>query len=127
MEGIRDKKHSEPATRITPSKAAATDLESMRGQEERFRTLFTDGPAPQAFADADGRVAAANRAYLRLLGVTEADLVGRPLLDVTHPDDRARNAELLDDLRAGRIGSFQLAKRYVHADGRAVPVLNTVA
>src|SRR3954462_3162726 len=117
MEGNRDQKHSDPATRTSPPEDAAADLQSMRSQEERFRTLFTDGPAPQAFADADGRVAAANRAYLRPLGVAEADLVGRSVLDVTHADDRARNAQLLDDLRTGQIGSFQLAKRYIHADG----------
>src|SRR4051812_15113488 len=113
MECEGRQKQSHPAARPSSAPLAATgDLEAVRGQEERFRTLFTDGPAPQAFADEQGRIAAANRAYLRLLGVAHADLVGRPVLDLTHPDDRARNAQLLDDLIARRIGSFQIAKRY---------------
>jgi len=111
-----------PAGAIVPPDAAA-----LGRQEERFRALFTDGPAPQAFADIDGRLAAANAAYLRLLGRSHADIIGRSLLELTHPDDREENVRLLDDLVAGRIGTFQIAKRYLHADGHPVPVLNTVA
>ncbi len=71
-----------------------------------------------AILDADTRFVRANPAYARMLGTTEAALIGRTLADVTHPDDRARQAELLDDLIAGRRDHYELDKRYVGADGR---------
>src|SRR4051812_6633451 len=95
-------------------------------QEQRFRSSFTDGPAGQAFADLDGRFAAANHAFCRMLGRSAADIVGHTVVELTHPDDRPRNIELIDDLLAGRIVSYQMAKRLLRADGTAVPVLNTV-
>jgi diguanylate cyclase (GGDEF)-like protein/PAS domain S-box-containing protein len=104
-------------------------MESRSGQDsgpQRFAAVFTEGPAAQGFADLDGRYVAANRAYLRLLGVEHVDLVGRSVLELTHPDDREETVRLLQDLVEGRIGSFQMAKRYLHADGHAVPVLNAV-
>ena len=104
----------------------APDRVTIEQQEERFRSFFTDGPAGQAFADPDGRLAAANTAYCRILGREEADVVGRTFLELTHPDDRERNRQLVTELLEGRIASFQLAKRYLRADGSPVPVLNTV-
>src|SRR4051812_28792001 len=106
--------------RITP------DRVTIEQHEERFRSFFTDGPAGQAFADLDGRLAAANTAYCRILGRGEADVVGRTFLELTHPDDRERNRQLVTELLEGRVASFQMAKRYLRADGTPVPVLNTV-
>jgi PAS domain S-box-containing protein len=40
--------------------------------------------------DEQRRIAAANHAAARLLGAPTAALVGQPLLDLVHPDDRAR-------------------------------------
>ena len=109
-----------------PGVGAPADAESGGRQEQQLRAVFTEGPAAQGFADLGGRFVAANHAYLRLLGVEHGDLVGRSLLDLTHPDDREETVRLLGDLVEGRVGSFQLAKRYLHADGHAVPVLNAV-
>jgi PAS domain S-box-containing protein len=103
------------------------DRVTIEQHEERFRSLFIDGPAGQAFAGLDGRLAAANAAFCRILGSGEADVVGRTFLELTHPDDRERNRQLVSELVEGRIASFQLAKRYLRADGTPVPVLNTVA
>lgn len=118
---------NESAPSAPPGGSVLPDVEALNGQEVRFRALFADGPAAQAFTDMSGRMTAANRAYLRLLGLEAPDLMGKSLMDFTHPEDRGHNARLLEDLVAGRIGSFQIAKRYLHSDGHVVPVLNTVA
>jgi PAS domain S-box-containing protein len=94
--------------------------------EERSWSFFTEGPAGQAFADLDGRLAAANTAFLRILGRDQEDVVGRTFLELTHPDDRDHNRQLVRELLAGRVASFQLAKRYLRPDETPIPVLNTV-
>ncbi len=56
-----------------------------------------------------------------MLGYTEAELLdGRTFLDITHPDDRARNWELVRPLVEGRLEHFQIEKRYVCKDGRVI-------
>jgi PAS domain S-box-containing protein len=61
-----------------------------------------------------------NAAFCRMLGATEAQLVGRPFADVTHPDDRAAGGASADRLAAGEVPSYRLEKRYVRADGSVV-------
>ncbi len=70
--------------------------------------------------DGTGQVAFANPAAEELVGPVEPGIVGRPLVDVVHPDDR--NA-LVDRLAADPLGSAtSLEIRIVTVDGRSVPV-----
>ncbi len=91
---------------------------SLHESDERFRGMFEHARIGIAILDADTRFVRANPAYARMLGTTESELVGRPLAEVTHPDDRARQDELLSDLLAGRRDHYELDKRYIGADGR---------
>ena len=79
-----------------------------------------------AVCDGDGRVLAADDAYLDILGWDRDKLraINRDI--VTHPEDRGRNLLLLDQQkRDGR--PFEIAKRYVRPDGVAVWVQNRVS
>lgn len=96
----------------------AEAVAALRESEERFRGMFEHARIGIAILDAEARLVRANPAYARMLGTTEAELIGRALEEVTHPEDRARQAELLADLIAGRRDHYQLDKRYVGHDGR---------
>ncbi|MEV4421250.1 PAS domain-containing protein [Patulibacter sp. NPDC049589] len=90
--------------------------------QEVFELTFDHSPICQALLSPDGRWLRVNRALGELLGRAEPALVGREAHEVTHPEDRRVEQELVGDLVAGRRDRYALQKRLVRADGSAVPV-----
>ncbi|MGE7415738.1 ATP-binding protein [Methylobacterium tarhaniae] len=64
----------------------------------------------------DGTIAALNPAWHAVLGWTEEDLIGRPFLDLVHPDDQARTRAETKRLAEGH-ATLLFENRYRHADG----------
>ncbi|RVU17215.1 ATP-binding protein [Methylobacterium oryzihabitans] len=64
----------------------------------------------------DGTVAAVNPAWTELLGWSAADLVGRPVLDFIHPDDRASSEAEIHRIAHG-LTTLRFENRYRHRDG----------
>ncbi|UGS37610.1 SpoIIE family protein phosphatase [Capillimicrobium parvum] len=95
----------------------------LRESEALQRAMFDSAPIGMARLDAGGRIAAVNRALRDTLGRDEADLIGRTLDELTHPEDRGldagRRAELLD----GGRGRYDVEKRLLRGDGRPTPAL----
>ncbi|RKG85539.1 PAS domain-containing hybrid sensor histidine kinase/response regulator [Corallococcus terminator] len=65
----------------------------------------------------DGNIVAANPAWERLLGWTEAELVGTPVQHFLHPDDLASSTQYVEERREGRTLRSK-DNRYQHKDGR---------
>ena len=65
------------------------------------------------------RVLRVNDAICRLLGRDANALVGRSILEFTHPDDVKRSVEWIDS-RSGGTVMAPLLKRYVRPDGSIV-------
>jgi PAS domain S-box-containing protein len=95
-----------------------------RESEERFRSAFDEAPIGMALssigAENAGRLVQVNRALCKLLGYSADELLGSHFDRITHPADRAENMDLYEQLLDGRTSSFQLEKRYLHADGHPV-------
>ncbi len=96
--------------------------EALRRSEENCRTLIEHLPHA-VFVHRDERILYVNGAARRLLGLSPDDpIVGTPVLDLVHPEDRA--------LAAGRVHGklYQgetvppLEERLVRRDGSIVPV-----
>ena len=68
----------------------------------------------------DGRFIQVNQATCKLLGYTEAELLQMSFRDISHPDDANLSKDVRARLWAGEIDSFQLEKRYLHKNGRAI-------
>ena len=62
--------------------------------EERFSTIFALCPVGLALTAEDGLVVEANPALAGMLGMEPAQIVGRRLLDFTHPDDRPASSRV---------------------------------
>jgi PAS domain S-box-containing protein len=73
-----------------------------------------------------GRILRANAAMCKFVGYSEAELLARTVLDITHPNDRERARELRDRQAAGELVAFDLEERYVRKDGSAVWAGTTV-
>ena len=71
-----------------------------------------------AIAGTDGRYRRTNAAFAFLTGYTQAQLDDMGIADVTHPDDRDRDREIVDALLRGEGHTYQREKRYIRADGQ---------
>ncbi|HEX2098259.1 MAG TPA: PAS domain S-box protein [Rubrobacteraceae bacterium] len=95
--------------------------EALKESEERFRAFFDTAAAGAAQADpATGRFLGVNDKLCRLLGYHEGELLAMTTSDITHPEDRARDAEGLSRLLRSEIREYTTEKRYLRKDERIV-------
>ncbi|MEK7466150.1 MAG: PAS domain S-box protein [Planctomycetota bacterium] len=94
--------------------------EALRASEERFRTAFHAASMGMTLADLKGRYLQVNRAFCRMTGREEADLLAMTYLDVTHPEDREETSILVKRVLEGSRGSGDMVKRYLRPDGSVV-------
>ena len=102
-------------------------LDELRGSVSRFRDTFENATVGMALEDINGVVLDANRALCEMLGYSERELVGMAFPSFTHPDDVERDLEHMHSLLAGEIEHYRTEKRYIHADGRVVWAILSVA
>ncbi len=95
--------------------------ETLRESQERFRRTFNEASIGMAVTGlGDGRFLQVNRSLCEILGPTEEELLASTFLDVTHPDDVDVSLEYAQRLLEGELGSYQIEKRYLHAEGHPV-------
>ncbi|HUQ73353.1 MAG TPA: EAL domain-containing protein, partial [Burkholderiales bacterium] len=75
----------------------------------------------------DGRLIDVNHRLCDMLGYTEAELLGRTVKSISHPDDRDSTDAERARMREGEVASVQCEKRYLTKDGAVVWVNLTVA
>jgi two-component system, cell cycle sensor histidine kinase and response regulator CckA len=104
---------------MEPERSGPADVAPGRA-DGRYQALFEWSAAGTAMTSLDGRFLAANPTLCRMLGYTEDELCELDFRAVTHPDDRAANDRLHEQLLAGELPSFVLEKRYLASDGTVV-------
>jgi len=100
---------------------------ALEESEARFRQTFELAASGIAQVDLGGQFIDVNRQLCDMLGYSEAELIGRSVKDISHPEDRDLTDERRALMRAGKLGSVQFEKRYLRKDGRVVWVNLTVA
>lgn len=68
--------------------------------KQRYELFFRDSLDLLCLASLEGRFLQVNPAWVRALGYTEDELMGRPFLEFVHPDDRQKTME--ETLRLGQ-------------------------
>ncbi len=117
---IATDEHGETLHRV----AYLEDLTETRAAEHRsarstalFERAFADAPIGMAVVGLDGRWLRVNAAVCALLGYTEEQLRATTFQELTHPDDVGAGQRFVEQLVAGGPGTYELEKRYRHADG----------
>jgi PAS domain S-box-containing protein len=94
--------------------------EALRNSEARFRTAFENASVGITLVGLDGIYLEVNPAMARITGYRPADLIGKPVSNFTHPDDRGRRSQFISDLIEGRIASGEQERRFIHRNGSVV-------
>ena len=87
---------------VVPTRLAVA---AMRESEESLRSFFQSITDLLFVLDAQGHVLNVNEAVTRALGYTEAELVGRSVLDVHPPDRRDEAARIVAGMVAGEVNT----------------------
>jgi PAS domain S-box-containing protein len=92
----------------------------LRLSEERWRNLFESVPVGVTLTGADGRYVAANPAFQKMTGYSEAELRNLSPVDITHEDDRATTEARLAARAAGVPYPQHVEKRFRCRDGSVI-------
>ncbi len=86
---------------------------ALRESEERQSILIGASPIGIVSLETEGQFGLANPAFQQMLGMSQEELIGKTLADVTYHED----AEDLPHLWQGLAGLMPMEKRFVHKDG----------
>ena len=74
--------------------------------------------------DAEGRFVYASAASERIFGYTPEEMLGRPMIEMVHPDDRARTLDAAAKIMSG-VPNPHFENRYLRKDGGTVHIMWT--
>ncbi len=94
---------------------------ALTASEQKFRSLFRDSPVGMCQADFhDARLLMVNPSYCAMTGYSEAELLGRPFVEITPAQEQASNLEEFLELGRGRRSGYQSEKCYIRKDGSPI-------
>ena len=106
-------RHRQDRRRLDVAEAEASTL-------QQFLAIFESAAVGIVVVRPDRTVLDANPAYADLVGITPAEIRGRDVLEVTHPEDRDVAAAAIEEMVAGRMPQSRLEQRYVRAGGEVL-------
>ncbi|MHA1638491.1 MAG: PAS domain S-box protein, partial [Candidatus Thorarchaeota archaeon] len=99
-----------------------TNEEAIVTSEKRYRNLYERMEDGFTISDKDGKYIAYNKAYLRMLGYNETDLVNKSFSDIT-PEKWHETDEIIFQTQVQVVGHSQLyEKELIKKDGSLVPI-----
>jgi PAS domain S-box-containing protein len=98
--------------------------QELRANEAELRAIFDLAAVGTGMVNPrTGRFLRVNGQLCSMTGYTREELLQKTVPDITHPDDRERDREIIAALMSGRIERWSTEKRYLHKNGGAVWVL----
>jgi PAS domain S-box-containing protein len=102
---------------ITERKQAEQQL---RATADRLQAILEHAPVGIVVGNRDYRFVETNAAFQRMVGNSADELKQMGWKSLTHPDDVAHNAELVDGLMQGKVKNYDFEKRYLLKDGKMI-------
>ena len=96
-------------------------------EDQLFKIAFNHSSIGMALVSPDGKWLDANPSLARILGFEKEELLRGDFQNITHPDDLARDLELVSECMEGKRDSYEIEKRYFHKDGNVIWTLLTVS
>jgi diguanylate cyclase (GGDEF)-like protein/PAS domain S-box-containing protein len=103
------------------------DITGTKVGEERYRAMFENAAVGITRVDLNGVLVDVNQKFCDMLGYARQELVGKPVKDVTHPDDYDQGSQFRAQITRGAARSVVGEKRFVHKDGSIVWARRTMS
>lgn len=87
---------------------------------EWYKQAFDEATVAMGFIDSGWRFVRANEAFCKMFGYPSGELLGKSILELTHPDDVGRTAEKLGKVFSGTSGGYRIEKRYISKSGDVI-------
>lgn len=101
--------------------------DALRASEEEFHAFFETAAVGSVELGLDGYFQKTNARFREITGYGAQDLSALTPLDITHPDDRSTDRELLTAFLRGDTRTYSNRKRFIRKDGEVVWVEVTAA
>jgi PAS domain S-box-containing protein len=102
-------------------------VSALAEREEKFHKAFDHAPIGMALVSPTGKWLKVNKSMHDLLGYDDTEFLTHTFQDFTYPDDLNTDLDLMYQLLAGDISSYNLEKRYFHKNGQMIWVLLSVS
>ena len=112
----RERYEAEIERRAIEERAA----QALQESESRLSAIFEQAAIGMADSSLDARFIRLNQRFCEIMGYSREELLGLTFRQITHPDDLARDEQLVLQLLSGERGSFAVEKRYLRKDGGVV-------
>ncbi|CAA6604200.1 putative Signal transduction histidine kinase involved in nitrogen fixation and metabolism regulation [Rhodospirillaceae bacterium LM-1] len=89
---------------------------ALRVSEAHLRAIHDTTDIGIVRTDSKRRILAVNPAFAKMLGASAEELVGRDIIDFTHPEDAIASKAKFQDLQDGRLHRYSMEKRYRRQD-----------
>ncbi len=116
LQFYRERYEAEIERRALEERAA----QALQESESRFRAIFEQAAIGMADSSLDARFIRLNQRFCEIMGYSREELLGLTFREITHPDDLARDEQLVAQLLSGELSSFAVEKRYLRKDGHVV-------
>jgi PAS domain S-box-containing protein len=93
---------------------------SLKASERQFSSAFNYAAIGKAITGLDGNWLRVNRALCQMFGYSEAEMISKTVLELTHPEDLAQTKTLMKMLLDGESESHQIEKRYIRKNGEVM-------
>lgn len=92
------------------------------GWTQIYRSIFDQSLIGIVLCDLEGNLLECNPAFLSMIGYSSAEIAGKTVRDITHPDDWNAESGAMERIRSApsRESHYSACKRYIHKDGRII-------
>ncbi|MDI1313975.1 PAS domain S-box protein, partial [Prosthecobacter sp.] len=113
---------------LTDTSARRAAEAAMQESNAQFRAIFEQAAVGVALIDSNtGRFLNVNQRACDIARLTHRQMMATTFMHIAHPDDLPANLEQMEKLKAGKIPTFTLEKRHLHADGSVTWINLTVS
>ena len=103
------------------------DVTETRMSEERYRAMFDNAAVGITRVNLSGVLVDANQKFCDMIGYARDELIGKAIVDITHPDDYSQGAAFREQVTEGVRKTAIGEKRFLRKDGAIVWARRTMS